>query len=34
MVTTIEGSSTFMGKSQTEEGILILHQTVVMIQPP
>ena len=33
MATTIEGFSTITGKSQTEKGILNLHQMLAMIQP-
>ena len=33
MTTMIRSSSTVIGKSQTKEGILMLHQTLIMIQP-
>ena len=33
MSTTVEGFSTIVGKSQTNEGILMLHQMLTMIPP-
>ena len=33
MAIMIGNSSTIIGKSQTEEGIRMLHQMLIMIQP-